>query len=106
MNPTNMEEKMQKGTLTLTWFFMAKPGREAVAAGTTMLKMLKAYTDPMAEWSPTAEVERTEVDDIADIITEDVDVASPVYFEGDEAMSIDEAYAEQFGRTIADDFGK
>lgn len=106
MNPTNMEEKMHKGTLMLTWFFMAKPGREAVAAGTTMQKMLKAYADPMAEWSPTAEVDRTEVDDIGDIITEDVDVASPVYFEGEEALSIDEAYAAQFGRTIEEDFGK
>ena len=85
---------------------MAKPGREAVAAGTTMQKMLKAYADPLAEWSPTAEVERTDVDDIADIITEDVDVASPVYFEGEDVMSIEEAYRRQFGRTIADDFGK
>ena len=100
----NMEEKMHKGTLTLTWFFMAKPGRETIVAGTTMQKMLKAYADPIAEWSPTAEAERTEVDDIADIITEDVDVASPVYFEGEDVMSIEEAYMQQFGRTIDEDF--
>lgn len=99
-----MEEKMHKGTLTLTWFFMAKPGREAIAAGTTMQKMLKAYADPLAEWSPTADVERFEVDGIGDIISEDVDVASPVYFEGDDVMTIEEAYRQQFGRTIDEDF--